>query len=289
MKRKKSQFLFYLFLFLNQCTYLIYAISRKYPFRNTDYNQINLFLMNMFFSLTIILFFFYAREIAASAALEVKLQNMQEIKKLQDSQSHLIRKKNREATAYQKEMLLKLKRIYQELEHDHNREAFDILRGTAEEFDTTRLHPVCADSLLNAILTSKRETAIESDIDVTYQIFWPDSIALSAQYVSCVFFNLLDNGIEACRRSKEVHPQLKLTVTFSGNSLVIHMINSKSEQEKFSGDTAKEDRERHGFGLSIIEEIVSSYDGSCEWLDHGQTFESILLLNNCCSPERCHV
>ena len=110
MKRKKSQFLFYLFLFLNQCTYLIYAISQKYPFRNTDYNQINLFLMNMSFSLTIILFFSYAREIAASAALEVKLRNMQEIKKLQDTQSHLIRKKNREAAAYQKEMLLKLKK-----------------------------------------------------------------------------------------------------------------------------------------------------------------------------------
>ena len=34
----------------------------------------------------------------------------------------------------------------------------------------------------------------------------------------------------------------------------------------------------HGFGLSIIEEIVKSYDGFCEWEDRGNIFESRIML-----------
>ncbi|MCI5902948.1 MAG: GHKL domain-containing protein [Blautia sp.] len=286
MGKKRSQIFFYLSVLLNQCTCIIYAWTQKHTLRNMNHSLINLLFMNLAFSLAVILFFIYAREIAKSAAREAELQNMQEIQKLQDAQTRLIRKKHRETAIYQQEMLLKLKKIHDELEHGSLQDSYHTLQETAEEFDTTRFHPVCADSLLNAILSSKYETAVESGIDVKYQILCPGDLALSAQYISCVFFNLLDNGIEACRHSKTASPKLELTVRYSGNSLFIHMINSKSAQEHFSGNTTKKDCEHHGFGLSIIEEIVSACDGSCEWLDHGETFESTLLFTNCPVSER---
>lgn len=42
--------------------------------------------------------------------------------------------------------------------------------------------------------------------------------------------------------------------------------------------TTKSDSLSHGFGLSIIEEIVKSYDGFCEWEDRGNIFESRIML-----------
>ena len=42
--------------------------------------------------------------------------------------------------------------------------------------------------------------------------------------------------------------------------------------------TTKSEPGSHGYGLSIIEDICQRYNGSYQWIDHNDTFDSIVLL-----------
>ena len=59
----------------------------------------------------------------------------------------------------------------------------------------------------------------------------------------------------------------------------IHMENTKDSVIQFDGSTTKDEKESHGFGLKIIEEIVHEHHGICQWTDKGDIFDSILLIN----------
>ena len=45
----------------------------------------------------------------------------------------------------------------------------------------------------------------------------------------------------------------------------------------FTGKTTKENSQSHGFGLQIIEETLRDHMGYSKWIDHTDTFESILM------------
>lgn len=49
-------------------------------------------------------------------------------------------------------------------------------------------------------------------------------------------------------------------------------------QKPFNHKTSKKDILNHGFGLSIIEDICEKNDGSCQWIDNGDTFDSVVML-----------
>ena len=89
---------------------------------------------------------------------------------------------------------------------------------------------------------------------------------------------LMDNGIESCQNSHSSDPFVQITASQNANFLTIHMTNSKDPSYKFNHKTNKTDSWAHGFGLAIIEEIASKYDGSCQWIDGGDVFESVVMV-----------
>lgn len=64
----------------------------------------------------------------------------------------------------------------------------------------------------------------------------------------------------------------------SAGFLTVHMKNSKDPAQPFNHKTSKKDIPNHGFGLSIIEDICAKNDGSCQWIDNGDTFDSVVML-----------
>ena len=96
-----------------------------------------------------------------------------------------------------------------------------------------------------------------------------------------LFSNLLDNAIESCQMASSLNPKIELSIDYKGDFLIIFMQNTKETALIFNSlarKTTKSDSLSHGFGLSIIEEIVKSYDGFCEWEDRGNIFESRIML-----------
>ena len=96
--------------------------------------------------------------------------------------------------------------------------------------------------------------------------------------LSSIFFNLMDNGIESCLKSGADKPFIQITAKPSANFLAIHMVNSKDPSQKFNHKTNKTDSWSHGFGLAIIEDSADRYDGTCQWVDDGEMFESVVMV-----------
>ena len=139
----------------------------------------------------------------------------------------------------------------------------------------------CEDNLILAILESKRMLAEQSGIHVDYKIFLPDKSVIQPSDLSSVLFNILDNAIEACRSTAGFDKHLSLSLTTSKGFLSILVRNTKDPQTVFNHSTTKKNSVHHGLGLSIIEDICRKYDGSWQWNDCGNTFESVILLRYC--------
>ena len=123
--------------------------------------------------------------------------------------------------------------------------------------------------------------AEQAGIHVDYQIFLPEKSMIQPSDLSSVLFNILDNAIEACRSSEDLKKNLSLSLTTSKGFLSVLVRNTKDPQVVFNHITTKKDSVYHGLGLSIIEDICRKYDGSWQWNDYGDTFESVILLRYC--------
>ena len=120
--------------------------------------------------------------------------------------------------------------------------------------------------------------AMQKNIKVTYEVLLPEKSNIPSSELSSIFFNLLDNGIESCNASGSDAPFISVTSKMSAGFLTVHMKNSKDPAQPFNRKTSKKDILNHGFGLSIIEDICAKNDGSCQWIDNGDTFDSVVML-----------
>ena len=174
-----------------------------------------------------------------------------------------------------------LQAIYTALNEQNSYKAKELTDNFLADFQHTRLHPYCEDNLILAILDSKRLIAEQSNIQVDYQIILPESSIIESPDLSSVLFNLLDNAIDACRISGIEKPFLSLHLSTSKGFLVVIVKNSKNPHIQFTHSTTKSDTVTHGLGLSIVEDLCRKYDGSYQWNDCGNIFESIVLLRYC--------
>ena len=96
-----------------------------------------------------------------------------------------------------------------------------------DNFQKERFHPICHDSLINAILADKRFLALQKNIRISYEILLPEKSCISSSELSSIFFNLLDNGLESCCTCGLPDSFISITSRMSAGFLTIHMRNSK--------------------------------------------------------------
>ena len=164
------------------------------------------------------------------------------------------------------------------LEQGKYEQADTAIRNLNQTFQKKRFHPYCQNNLLQAILEGKRLRAEQKHIQVSYEILLPEKISINTTDLSSIFFNLLDNAIEACSSSGNPDPEIRLSANISNGFLTIYMHNTKNPLQSFTHKTTKSEPGAHGYGLSIIEDICQKYNGSYQWIDHNNTFDSIVLL-----------
>lgn len=202
--------------------------------------------------------------------IDTRMKN-QELRKKQETELKVMKEN---AEEFQDEIKKALKAVSGMLENNDIDQAKETLIQLSDHFESVRMHPICADSLMNAILQSKREYANTLGIDVHYHVMTEYANKFDTD-LSAVLFNLLDNGIEACSQCND--SSLSLSISDHMGYLHIKMVNSKQEK-KFTGETTKEDKVHHGYGLSIITDIANKHDGSVQWIDNGDTFTSLVML-----------
>lgn len=223
-------------------------------------------------------FISFGRDIFRNARLEASVKNMEKQQKLEFQHLEAIENQKEATLRFQADFQKKLMTLDTLLESGNYSDAAAYTKEITENFENTRYHSLCNDQLIDAILGSKNALAVKHGIRTNYQVLLPENHEIQPSDLCCIFFNLLDNGMEACINSGEAPPTLTLTAGTKADFLTIHMENTKNPAVSFRKGTSGKNSPAHGFGLSIIEEISRKYDGVCEWNDKGCSFESTVVL-----------
>lgn len=213
-----------------------------------------------------------------SARREAELLVLNEQEKIKEQQSQSLKEHRQQTLSLQEQMKKDLLTYENLMDSEQYDEAASYLENLTSRFQKERFHPICSDNLISAILDSKRQIASQYHIRTSFQLLLPEKMRIENSDLSSIFFNLMDNGIESCRNSHASDPFIQITANQNANFLTIHMTNSKDPSSRFNHKTTKTDSWAHGFGLAIIDDIASRYDGSCQWIDNGDTFESVVML-----------
>lgn len=140
--------------------------------------------------------------------------------------------------------------------------ADDYISSILEKLNSVRSYVETGNPLLNHILNAKLETAREAGIDVKVEIGRASFDRMKEIDFSAVFANAIDNAIEKelTEERKElvirVYENKGYDVISVRNRIAVSVLDTNPELK-----STKEDKDRHGYGVIRIREIVEEYDG----------------------------
>lgn len=151
------------------------------------------------------------------------------------------------------------------------------IEALTEEDNLSKTGNVSFDTIVNykAAVARKNHTVVKLDTMIPYDIKLDDVDLYS------LLGNLFDNAIEAVKQMDIEEREIKLSAKMSGNNLYLEMENPYAGQLKKQGHnylTTKGNKEEHGLGLRIVENIVKRHDGQIVIDDTDHYFRIKVLL-----------
>ena len=135
---------------------------------------------------------------------------------------------------------------------------------TGGEFGTEQEYVKTKCPVINAVLNTKIYQSKRYNIDISCYVL--GDLKINGIEVASILFNLLDNAIEASKNNKSEKTIIcQIVETSSDIDICIknHIENSVLENN-CNLDTKKTNKENHGLGLKIVEEIVENMYGMWE-------------------------
>ena len=257
---------------------LIYFLATLYP----QETSLEFFILGVLLIFICIIFYQTLNDQLKKIQIASQFSMLQKQHQMEQEQMDHLHFRTEETYVLQRKTESALTHIKDLLSNHKYPEAAAALDSFSQTFQKERFHPYCQDNLIQAILEGKKLLAEQYHIQVSYEIFLPDKLSIEITDLCSVFFNLMDNAIEACLQSGSQKPFIRLSTEFSGECLSIYLHNTKNPEQIFNHQTTKKESYNplpaHGFGLSIIEDICRKYDGAYQWLDRTDYFDSIVLL-----------
>lgn len=140
----------------------------------------------------------------------------------------------------------------------------------------------CGNSVVNAILTIKSQSAREKDIAMESECSIPEEIGIEMIDLCSLFTNLIDNAIEACEKVAEKEKRsLSVRAGLRGGYLTVKVENTYAQapvKEKGRILTSKQDKDNHGYGLKLVEDIAKKYNGNVEITTKEEVFRVVASL-----------
>ena len=119
--------------------------------------------------------------------------------------------------------------------------------------------------IFDGILNYKLQKAEQEGIDMNLDILIPSDIIIEYCDITILLGNLLDNSMEAAKG--EVGSWIKAKILYRQKRLNIRVANTYSNElicQDSLFQTNKQDKEKHGYGLKNVQEVVERYDGVME-------------------------
>ena len=157
-----------------------------------------------------------------------------------------------------------LDEIYQKIiqDQDIHFDDYDVM----EQYYMKYCDSVYVDTLLYSKSLYALEKDILFDIDVIYEGKFIDNIDMNT-----ILFNLIDNAFEASILTNE--KRVKLQLREIKGIVYISISNTKKDEIVNIDSTSKEDKNNHGLGIKIVEDVIRGYQGKIEYQDKGKVME----------------
>lgn len=121
------------------------------------------------------------------------------------------------------------------------------------------------DEILNYIISNKKQAAEEKHIEVRVSVTKADISVLSSQELCCVFDNLFDNAIHANMKVEAEEERFIELFLFEKESCISIVMKNRYDGSPapFESESSKKKGvyEVHGYGLRILEQIVTQAHG----------------------------
>ena len=131
--------------------------------------------------------------------------------------------------------------------------------------------------LIDAIINDYSARAEQKNIDLNVNAqMLPIDIGFASCDICSLFTNLLENAVEAATEKVAVH------IGRAGRTLYLKIENDTSAVPIRKGKRfvpGKDERELHGWGTQIVEDIVERYEGDVEYNYRDGLFGVYILLN----------
>ncbi|NCC44876.1 MAG: ATP-binding protein [Clostridia bacterium] len=136
-----------------------------------------------------------------------------------------------------------------------------------------------ADNVFDTMLQSKCQICERYQISLKCEWKIPREMNVEDADKTGLIGNLMDNAIEACIRQTEGEKVIRLNTYRQANFWIIRVDNSKHDKPLKPGlKTEKKEKQDHGMGMEIIENIVEKYDGAMKIHEDGKWFSIIVML-----------
>ena len=157
----------------------------------------------------------------------------------------------------------------------------NILEDIDAELDKVNTNIYSKNEILNTVLLLKKIEAKKFDINMVYKI--DKSISLDSMKDSDVcklFSNLLDNSIEASKKTDDKKILLKLCKRNDYIVLICENTYKEELRKNILGFlTTKENKKEHGYGIKIIKSISDKYSGEMNIQAKNGSFKIIMVFN----------
>ena len=148
-----------------------------------------------------ILLYCVLSDVLKKSNTEMELAFLQKQKQLKQEQDYSLQIRRQDTRDFQTKTVQELQNFQILLEQGKYEQTDTAIRNLNQTFQKDRFHPYCQNNLLQAILEGKRLRAEQEHIQISYEILLPEKISINTTDLSSIFFNLLDNAIEACSAS----------------------------------------------------------------------------------------
>lgn len=162
--------------------------------------------------------------------------------------------------------------INSKTDEDYNK-ASTMLSDLKQTVDASEIPAICNNRLVNLILYDKLSVCEKSGVSIVDNIILSDNCGIDDIDLCRVFVNLIDNGVNALENCKPADRKLYLSCRESDGVLYIKTVNA------YDKTAQKQDREGHGYGLKILNDICKRYEGDITTEHNGEKFTVLIALN----------
>ncbi len=168
-----------------------------------------------------------------------------------------------------------LRNIRRYLRDQRIEEGTEYINELLEPVKKTEKFAVTGNELIDAIINYKMTEATEYGLKTDINADMLDKLSVPDSDICVIFANLLDNAIENCAKEGTIG----LNLTMKNQFLIFKVRNPiKDPKDRDALTLKKENKLLHGIGLESVKMSVERNQGTFEYTDDGEIFESFVML-----------